>query len=49
MILGEEKKHPNCAPQPQRLDFQVKDQDFHVENQPLKIQIKSRDFTFVHL
>jgi len=39
---------PKLCPQPQRSDFQVKDRDFQVENQPLKIEIKSENFTFVH-
>ena len=48
-VLGEENKHPNCVLDPKDQTFKSKDQDFQVEDQPLKTEIESEDYTFVHL
>ena len=48
-VVREENKHTKTWPQPQRPNFQVKDQNFEIKNQSLKTKIESKDVTFVHL
>jgi len=44
--LRRREQAPKLCLQRRRPSFQVKDQDFQVENQPLKIEIELKNFRF---